>query len=206
MPHRFGTDPAAAAWLAVAADFGRFHADPVNVALHLVTTPLGIWGALLIALSVLHAVGIALFGKHPDARVSDDASTAGASEPPSASGHFKLWVLDGTLALFMAGLVFRGGVPTTHAAFTACVLLVLRGWAVKAHMEAASARHALGLGVAATVVGFVMQDVAHAVTGEPTFQQSYHASEAWWATFAQHTLLLLPLCYDAALTALGVAR
>ena len=39
-------------WLRVAAEFGQYHRVPLNVAAHLLTTPLGVWGALVLVLAV----------------------------------------------------------------------------------------------------------------------------------------------------------
>eukprot|EP01061_Rhynchopus_euleeides_P037322 TRINITY_DN633_c2_g1_i1.p1 TRINITY_DN633_c2_g1~~TRINITY_DN633_c2_g1_i1.p1 ORF type:complete len:625 (+),score=294.01 TRINITY_DN633_c2_g1_i1:39-1913(+) len=47
--------------------------------------------------------------------------------------------------------------------------------------------------VALMVAGYVLQDVAHFITGEPTFQSSYSDP----LKFAKHTFYLLPLCVDS---------
>jgi hypothetical protein len=66
---------------------------------------------------------------------------------------------------------------------------------------------ALGL----VVAGYVLQDVAHLVTGEKTFQQSYTAggdhfsmTTQWFEAFAEHTYYLLPLCIHIAIPVLEI--
>jgi hypothetical protein len=57
------------------------------------------------------------------------------------------------------------------------------------------------------VASYVLQDLAHWLTNEPSFQASYsnggHVDfanfEQWFKIFAQHTLYLLPLCADLVL-------
>ena len=61
------------------------------------------------------------------------------------------------------------------------------------------------------VVSYVSQDLAHWMTGEPTFQASYAGrQEGWIWTFIAHTHHIVPLCLDAcwhtSLAALFVQR
>mmetsp|Transcript_32048 Transcript_32048/g.76469 ORF Transcript_32048/g.76469 Transcript_32048/m.76469 type:complete len:661 (-) Transcript_32048:250-2232(-) len=66
--------------------------------------------------------------------------------------------------------------------------------------------------LAMLALGFFLQDVAHWVSGEATFQSSYSGKNsyvdlenlgAWSQELTRHTYFLLPLCVDVALQRLG---
>ena len=140
-------------WSALASDFRSFHTHPLNVALHLVTTPAAlIGGTVLLAHYCGQAMAVAV---HIVWMLLIIPST------PSP-----LWV--------------------TSAAVHTLVCLV-----------AAQASLSTIQSVILLVVGYFMQDVAHLLTCEPTFQSSYQGSVGWLWRLLQHTLHLVPLCVDA---------
>lgn len=137
----------------LSSEFRACHREALNVALHLVTTPLG----LLCFLSLLWRVSPAV-----------------------------------TVALVAAYLVSLLAVlPRRLWAVTAVVVapLLYMSWGLE-----------LGLleSLAGLAVCYLGQDLAHRLTGEPTFQSRYERHPSWLRQFLGHTYYLLPLCLDAA--------
>ena len=137
----------------LSGEFRACHREALNVALHLVTTPLG----LLCFLSLLW-------------RVSPAVTAA-------------------LVAVYLVSLL---------------AVLPRRLWAVTALVVAPvlymSWRLELGLleSLAGLAVCYLGQDLAHRLTGEPTFQSRYERHPSWLRQFLGHTYYLLPLCLDAA--------
>lgn len=130
----------------ISAGFGSCHLDPVNVALHLVTTPLGMIGAF----SLLHNY--------------TQSSSAGLA----------------LAAVYLLSLLptVPNGVFLGTAAL--CGIIILLAKYLK-----------LSLPVALVVIvcGYLVQDMAHLATGEPTFQSSY-SNGGQVCSFVDRTLFL----------------
>jgi uncharacterized membrane protein YGL010W len=92
------------------------------------------------------------------------------------------------------------------AAYLVSLLVVLpwRLWAVTALVLALLLYMSwdLALGLPASLAGLAIcyfgQDLAHYLTGEPTFQSGYEKRPSWLRQLLEHTYYLLPLCLDAA--------
>lgn len=84
------------------------------------------------------------------------------------------------------------------------VVLPRRLWAVTALVVAPLlyVSWALEFGLLESLAGLAVcylgQDLAHHLTGEPTFQSRYEKHLSWVRQFLGHTYYLLPLCLDAA--------
>ena len=149
---------------AFAVEFEAFHRDPVNVAAHLLTTPVGLLGffCLLRYFTNTSTPGVILVGAY---------------------------VLSVVPALPVGA--FLGTVLLSILILLACRRLEA-GWKLSCAM---------------LVAGYMLQDVAHYVTGEATFQGSYsdggHVDinnlDAWTQEFTKHVYYLLPLCVQVAL-------
>jgi hypothetical protein len=141
-----------ARWRKLCRDFLRCHRSPLNVTLHLVTTPLGLWG-LLLAAAVVHPLGAL-------------AAVIGLAAWPA------MWA------------------PRLVTAINALLLAALAAVALAAHVT-------LGWGLAPAVaglaLGFLGQDAAHWLVGEPTYQSTYRDADRWTARWTEHTVLLLPV-------------
>jgi len=152
-------------WKKLSSEFLDYHRHPLNIALHLVTTPAALYafaailGHLAGALAVWTATAAWLLA-------------LGLTVPTP------LWLASAGLL----GLIAHAAVASSAAGSFSVT------WTV-------------GLFGAA----YILQDVAHWVTGEPTFQESYLGKRPGWViTFLDHTHHLVPLCIDACWQA-GVA-
>mmetsp|Transcript_40090 Transcript_40090/g.40886 ORF Transcript_40090/g.40886 Transcript_40090/m.40886 type:complete len:683 (-) Transcript_40090:610-2658(-) len=155
----------------LSSKFGEYHKDPVNVVLHLITTPLGCIGFFSIMMWL--------------------------TKSTTPTGVLCLVYLISLLPCVSLG-VFMG---------TALVILLIL----------ASAR-SLKMGVAASlammIAGYLLQDLAHIITGEETFQSTYSAGghvditnfTKWSNLFTEHVYYLIPLCIDITLSLLFMQK
>lgn len=154
-------------WDQLAGEFIDCHRSGLNVSLHLVTTPLGLYAMLTLA--------------------------------ALASPVLPL----GIVCFYL--LILLGRVPAREWLASAIVLAGMLALAI-------TWPGTLWTSVVALVAAYVMQEVAHIVSGERTLQSTYMHANRWPITLAQHTLLLLPLvlhaafCLRASLLSFLVAR
>jgi uncharacterized membrane protein YGL010W len=114
----------------ISSGFGGCHQDPVNVALHFVTTPLGMVGAF----SLLHTY--------------------------TQSSSFGIVLA--TVYLLTLLPTVPSGVFVGTAVLCAMIVLLARQWKLN-----------FPIAIFMVVCGYLVQDMAHLATGEPTFQASY---------------------------------
>lgn len=135
------------------AEFREYHRHPLNVGLHLISTPLG----LIMAVRL------------------------GAFFDPLACAI--------ALAVYTLSLAFF--VPFATWLRTASLLALISWAGMNWELEPLAAGAIL-------VASYFGQDLAHAITGESTFESSYRRTASWLRRFAEHTYFLLPLCADTA--------
>ena len=162
-----------------AARFRAFHSNGLNVALHLITTPSAI-ASTCAAVRFLLLEAAAAFPNDDD----DDA--------------FVVWMCRSVLCAYGASLLstvgFRKHAGVVVATWVALVGVAWMSERLVADGHIASAKDA-GILFAISYVG---QELAHAMTREKTYQQSYMFDAGWTSTLLEHTYFLLPLCFDAA--------
>jgi hypothetical protein len=182
----FGVD-ATEHYRTLSAGFGGCHVDPVNVALHLVTTPLGMVGAFSLLYSYTQSSSVAI-----------------------AITFFYL------LSLLPA---VPNGVFVGTAILCGLIIFMAKQWKLS-----------LPFAIFVVICGYMIQDMAHLATGEPTYQSSYSdggqvslrflgpcfasiltgtstlflqidiSRPAFWLlSFLEHCYYLLPLCVHVAL-------
>ena len=156
-----GPTDAHSMWKQLERDFLSFHQKPLNVVLHLLTTPLGLLGTF----SLL------------------------------ASLHPRLGML-GALAVTLS---FFGRVPLRLALASGALLLGLAQLATLLTMDTMQA-------LALIVAGYGLQELAHRVSGEQTFQSSYEQQQGAAQNFALHTWMLVPLVLAAGAAKLELVR
>jgi hypothetical protein len=91
-------------------------------------------------------------------------------------------------------------------AYTLSLAIVLPPWiwcvtaAVLTALVAATVAWPLGLvtSLVLLAVAYVLQEVAHLLTGEKTLQSTYMGSRTWWLQMSEHAFFLLPLVLAAA--------
>lgn len=156
-----------------AEKFARFHQDDVNVAFHLLTTPLGFVGAV--------AIGIKL--------------ARGSALPVS----LLLVLYAGSLLVHFP--VADGEIPSGWSSTLSPRWLVFETIAVLLGVLVAACQVALlnwFFPIMCLVVGFFGQDLAHWYTREETFLNAYTACASsgtdWLAMFYEHCYYLIPLC------------
>jgi hypothetical protein len=141
-------------WQTLAADFRKFHKHPLNVALHLVTTPAAVYAISFLVFTYLGSP--AAMGMH--------AAWLAIILP---STPLKLWLASAAAH----ALICAAAIATTMTTLSATVLFA---------------------------ASYFAQDVAHFATCELTFQSSYQGKQdGWMWTLLEHTLHLIPLCFDA---------
>jgi len=141
-------------WQTLAADFRKFHKHPLNVALHLVTTPAAVYAVSFLVFTYLGSP--AAMGMH--------AAWLAIILP---STPLKLWLASAAAH----ALICAAAIATTMTTLSATVLFA---------------------------ASYFAQDVAHFATCELTFQSSYQGKQdGWMWTLLEHTLHLVPLCFDA---------
>lgn len=141
-------------WQTLAADFRKFHKHPLNVALHLVTTPAAVYAISFLVFTYLGSP--AAMGMH--------AAWLAIILP---STPLKLWLASAAAH----ALICAAAIATTMTTLSATVLFA---------------------------ASYFAQDVAHFATCELTFQSSYQGKQdGWMWTLLEHTLHLVPLCFDA---------
>ncbi len=162
-----------------AARFRAFHSNGLNVALHLITTPSAI-ASTCAAVRFLLLEAAAAFPNDDD----DDA--------------FVVWMCRSVLCAYGASLLstvgFRKHAGVVVATWVALVGVAWMSERLVADGHIASAKDA-GILFA---ISYVSQELAHAMTREKTYQQSYMFDAGWTSTLLEHTYFLLPLCFDAA--------
>ena len=162
-----------------AARFRAFHSNGLNVALHLITTPSAIASTCAAVRFLLEAAAFP----------NDDA--------------FVVWMCRSVLCAYGASLLstvgFRKHAGVVVATWVALVGVAWMSERLVADGHIASAKDA-GILFAISYVG---QELAHAMTREKTYQQSYMFDAGWTSTLLEHTYFLLPLCFDAAWHAKG---
>ena len=162
-----------------AARFRAFHSNGLNVALHLITTPSAI-ASTCAAVRFLLLEAAAAFPNDDD----DDT--------------FVVWMCRSVLCAYGASLLstvgFRKHAGVVVATWVALVGVAWMSERLVADGHIASAKDA-GILFAISYVG---QELAHAMTREKTYQQSYMFDAGWTSTLLEHTYFLLPLCFDAA--------
>lgn len=130
---------------------------------------------------------------------------------PCHQSAANLWLHAVTTPLGMVGgfallALIHPVVPAVAAIWLSVWLLERLPWrltAVTVVLIAAMVAAAVALplpwwgALAMVAVGYLGQDLAHWLTGEPTFQSTYQGQQGWLRTFAEHSALLLPLILDA---------
>ena len=162
-----------------AARFRAFHSNGLNVALHLITTPSAIASTCAaVRFLLLEAAAKVAFPNFDDACV--------------------VWMCRSVLCAYGASLLstvgFRKHAGVVVATWVALVGVAWMSERLVADGHIASAKDA-GILFAISYVG---QELAHAMTREKTYQQSYMFDAGWTSTLLEHTYFLLPLCFDAA--------
>ncbi len=135
-------------WKQLRTEFLECHQKPLNVALHLLTTPLGIFSAL----ALLH----------------------------SCSPFLTVLVV----MVYLAWLAVS--IPLGLTLMSAAALGALL---VGVHTIELATQFGFGLMVAA----YLLQELAHKLTGEKTLQSGYMEKTSWLQHLLEHTLYLLPL-------------
>ncbi len=139
--------------------FGQYHKDPINVLLHLVTTPLGLIGVFGLLRSYTKSSSTSLF---------ITCCYLASLLPVLSTGDFF-----GTTVL--------------------CFLIISVSRLFKITLTSA---------IVITILGYILQDLAHMGTGEQTFQSTYSGNNGhidlshpkeWLASFGEHVYFLLPL-------------
>jgi hypothetical protein len=166
----------------LANQFSQFHKTPVNVALHLLTSPLGLLGFLCLLKRITNSTSL--------------------------------------LAVFMLVYLVSLMSSATIGSFVGSALLcgILLGLTRKIKLN-------MAFSLVCIAVAYGLQDLAHYLTGEATFQASYtkgsgqvcflfdigacfaYSSDClqmdmtmeWASKFFEHTYYLLPLCVEVAL-------
>jgi hypothetical protein len=175
----------------VARDFHRYHRHDGNVAMHLATTTLGLWGAVQLALTLFPTTMTAerdnvlafttVGGIGPLLVASYGAFVAMTTPRSVAALHSVVLVM---MCLLRASSVLNGMQSALPSLQQKSWLLSLLSSVTDVH-----------LCVAAIVLGYGLQDLAHYVCAEPTFLNSYIATQP--GMLALHTVWLLPLVLDA---------
>ncbi|WP_086001300.1 methyltransferase [Plesiocystis pacifica] len=166
-----GTSEQPGMWAELEREFLACHRDPTNVALHLLTTPLGLFGAFGLA-ALVH--------------------------PMAAAGLALVYALSlvsvAPRGLWLASTVLLGGIAA--AAMQATQVLDAPWWAYAAALAA----------------GYLLQDAAHGISGEKTFQSTYQGDEDGkfqrlaLRDLGIHTWLLVPLVFAAVVPHLSRLR
>jgi hypothetical protein len=176
--------------------FQKFHTNGLNVFLHLITTPLAIVSVVILTRFALERHGSFLL-------FLDDKNKNGA-----------VWTCRSLLFAYAMSLLTTIGVKAGEfrVATLAC------SWAATAAIAFASERlvedgyvRDMKQAVILFACSYVGQELAHLITFEKTYQQSYmskkssksskssseEASGSWLSLLCEHTYFLLPLCFDA---------
>lgn len=116
----------------LSGEFIKYHQDPTNVLLHLITTPLGFIGALSIFRKVFNS----------------------SSPAVTLCGVYLLSLLPEVSNGILAGTTLL------------CIFVILASRYLKLNFFVA---------LAFVIAGYFLQDIAHTMTGEKTFQSTYSA-------------------------------
>ncbi len=145
-------------WTRVRTAFLACHATRLNVALHLVSAPLGLWAAFVLTAQIGRAVPVAI----------------------------------GALMVTGSSVVLPARLAAIHA--------ISIGALVTASLMSAIPIPWL---VVALAGAYALQEFAHLVSDEPTYESDYQGRPGAWGRFAEHVVLLLPLVLAAAPRARG---
>jgi hypothetical protein len=114
-----------------------------------------------------------------------------------------LGLLASVSLIYLVASSLAVGVVVAYALALA-IFLPLRVWSVTAAvltvLAAATVVWPLGLvsSLVLFAVAYVLQEVAHLLTGEKTLQSTYMSSRTWWLQMSEHAFFLLPLVLAAA--------
>jgi hypothetical protein len=160
----------------VADEFHPYHKHDLNVFLHLWTTGLGVWGALQLALQLTGGI---------ETGIDVDAGTLGVYAYAAMIALTTPFVTAALHTLFVFGCL---QVPA--ASYVSLVASVTpAAW----NLEITPVH----VCIAAIVLGYGLQDVAHYLCCEKTYMGSYIGTKPWMVVV--HSIWLMPLVIDAVL-------
>ncbi len=135
-------------WNSLLEDFLKYHQNPLNTFLHLISTPMGLLGILALAQHASAYASIAL--------------------------------------CFIYALSLFGRLPYWLWAVTIVVLSNLTWLAILISPS-------ILVSFIILPSAYILQDIAHWVTGEKTYESSYSKQQNWLSQWVKHTYYLLPL-------------
>jgi hypothetical protein len=155
--------------------FCEYHKNSVNIALHLLTTPLAIISIFLLVPNLFVSSSSTITDGITDGNTSSYVEFLTYFNVVYAISlvftiHLKTWIITCAQLYLMFYLTTTYLLPLQLSTLK-CVILFC--------------------------VGYFGQDFAHYISGEPTFQSSYSKNNRFWYLLVEHTYFLLPLTVEA---------
>jgi hypothetical protein len=183
-----GTDKSS--YRQVAKEFHLYHRNTANVAMHLLTTLLGVWGTVQLVLLY--------FDKHGEetAATTTTTTTTHLVGPLLVASYaaFVAMTTPAKIGLLHGALLVLMPRPATVLRVVATVLesSVFSNTSLSSLVDSVTE---MQLCLAAIVMGYGLQDLAHYLCAEPTYLGSYIATQPY--LLVMHTVWLLPLVLEA---------
>ena len=160
--------------------FCEYHKKSVNIALHLITTPLAVISIFLLVPNLFILLS------------STTGTTIGTLTNGLIDDISYVDFLKGFNVVYALSLLFtirlKTSVITCGQLFTMYYLTTV--YLLPLHLSSLTCSVLF-------CVGYFGQDFAHYISGEPTFQSSYSKNNQFWYLLAEHTYFLLPLTIEA---------
>jgi hypothetical protein len=175
----------------VADEFHPYHKHDLNVFLHLWTTGLGVWGALQLVLHFTAGINV-----HIDAGMDINIPSIDID-----AGILSVYTYAALIALttpfITAALhtLFVFACLQVPAAPLVPLLVSMTPGIINSNMDMHIAT--VHVCMAAIVLGYGLQDVAHYICQEKTYMGSYIGTKPWMVVI--HSIWLMPLVVDAVL-------
>ena len=182
------------AYARVHREFSLYHKHTLNVALHLFTTTLGVWGALHLVLlnsSLLSSFSDAAIPWGP-VLVASYGLFVALTTPRSTAVLHSLLVLGLAVCPIPPWMNLT---PLLQRVIDAAGLTTSSFPALSPFWTTLASDPSQQAALWAVVLGYGLQDLAHYLCVEPTYLGSYISTQPWMLMY--HTIWLLPLVLDA---------
>ena len=186
-----------AAYRHVASEFHPYHQHDLNVAAHLFTTGLGVWGAIQLlavvaaatstttsSLSFVYAYAVLIALTVP--------FTTAVLHTAFVYGCLRLQVANVVDVIVAAAAAAASDDNTNNNNTNTDVVLDIAGRTLSLPVEP------LYICILAIIVGYGLQDLAHYIFQEKTYMESYMSAKKPWMLLV-HSIWLMPLVMDAIL-------